>query len=77
MREVQLGYSQVGTVHLPAPWAAIRFWVICVGKTIGVALWNVLRRNPAGDWPGRLQGHLLAVKDIFTGRSSPQRIREL
>ena len=86
VREVQRAYSQVannwyflrkGTIHLPAPWAAIRFWAICVGKPTLVAGWNVLKRNRSADWPGRLRGNLLAVRDIFTGRSHPRRILEL
>jgi GT2 family glycosyltransferase len=86
VREVQRAYSQVannwyflrkGTVHLPAPWAAIRFWSICVGKATQVAGWNVLKRNRSADWPGRLRGHLLAVRDILTGRSHPRRILEI
>jgi len=86
VREVQRAYSQVannwyflrkGTVHLPAPWAVIRFWSICVGKATLVAGWNVLKRNRSADWPGRLRGNLLAVRDILTGRSHPRRILEL
>ena len=86
VREIQRAYSQVannwyflrkGTVHLPAPWAAIRFWFICVGKATLVAGWNVLKRNRSADWPGRLRGNLLAVRDILTGRSHPRRILEL
>ncbi len=86
INEVQRGYSQVannwyflrkGTVHLPAPWAAIRFWSICVGKTIWVATLHVARQDRSADWTGRLRGYLLAVRDILTGRSDPRRILEL
>lgn len=86
VREVQRAYSQVannwyflrrGTVHLPEPWATIRFWAICAGKPTLLAGWNVLKRNRAADWPERLRGNLLAIRDIFTGRSHPRRILEL
>jgi GT2 family glycosyltransferase len=86
VREVQRAYSQVannwyflrkGTVHLPAPWATVRFWSICVGRATLVAGWNVLRGNRAADWRGRLRGNLMAVRDIFTGRCHPRRILEL
>jgi GT2 family glycosyltransferase len=86
VREVQRAYSQVannwyflrkGTVHLPAPWAAIRFWSICVGKTTLISAWHVLKRDRSTDWAGRLRGNLLAVRDILAGRSHPRRILEL
>ena len=86
VREIKRGYSQIannwyflkkGTVHLREPWATIRFWVICVGKTMLISLFNVLKRNPSGDWPGRLKGQVIGVFDIFRGRSSPQRVLDL
>jgi GT2 family glycosyltransferase len=86
VREVQRGYSQVannwyflrkGTVHLPAPWAAIRFWAICVGKPVLVAGWKVMKRDRSAAWGDRLRGYLLAVRDIALGRSHPARILDL
>lgn len=86
VREVQRGYSEIannwyflrkGTVHLPAPWAGIRFWSICAGKTVLASGWNVLKQNRSTDWPGRLRGNLLAVRDIFSGRCHPRRILDL
>jgi GT2 family glycosyltransferase len=86
VREVQRGYSQIannwyflkkGTVHLTPRLAWIRFWFACVLRPILIGLGKILRRDTAIDWPGRVKGYLLAVRDIFTGHSSPQRIREL
>ncbi len=86
VREVQRAYSQVannwfflrrGTVHLPEPWATIRFWSICAAKPTLLAGWNVLRGDGTADWRGRLRGNLLAVRDILTGRSHPRRILKL
>lgn len=86
VREVQRAYSQVannwyflrrGTVHLPEPWATIRFWSICVGRATLVSAWQAARGDRSADWPGRLRGNLLAVRDILTGRSHPRRILEL
>jgi GT2 family glycosyltransferase len=86
VREVLRGYSFVannwyflrkGVTHLPLLMAWIRFVLICVGKSILITLWNLLRGDRSLDWSGRLKGHLLAVKDIFTGRCHPERIKEL
>jgi glycosyltransferase involved in cell wall biosynthesis len=86
VREVLRGYSFVannwyflrkGVMHLPLLLAWIRFVLICVGKSIVVSLWNLLKGDRTLDWSGRLKGHLLAVKDIFVGRCHPERIKEL
>ncbi|HZC35023.1 MAG TPA: glycosyltransferase [Chthoniobacterales bacterium] len=86
VREVLRGYSFVannwyflrkGVTHLPLLMAWIRFVLICVGKSVLVSLWNLLRGDRSLDWSGRLKGHLLAVKDIVTGRCRPERIKEL
>jgi|SRR6266403_2357803 len=86
VREVQRGYSFVannwyflkkGVMHLPLLKAWIRFVLICVGKSVVISLWNLLRGDRSLDWSGRLKGHLLAVKDIFAGRCHPERIKEL
>ena len=86
VREVLRGYSFVannwyflkkGVMHLPLLLAWIRFWSICVGKSTLISLWNLLRGDRSLDWSGRLQGHLLALKDIFLGCCHPGRIKEL
>jgi GT2 family glycosyltransferase len=84
--EVLRGYSFVannwyfikkGVTHLPPLMAWIRFWLVCVGKSLWESLWNLMKGNQSVDWKGRLRGHLLAVMDIFLGRCHPRRIQEL
>jgi GT2 family glycosyltransferase len=84
--EVRRGYAQVanpwyflkkGTVHYPPFMALVHFWAVCVGRNCWNALRGILRRDHTLDWAGRLKGHLLAVKDIVLGRSSPDRIKEI
>ena len=86
VRELLRGYSFVannwyflkkGVMHLPLLLAWLRFLLICVGKSILVSLWNLVKGDRSLDWGGRLKGHLLAVKDIFVGRCHPERIKEL
>ena len=86
VRELLRGYSFVannwyflkkGVIHLPLLLAWLRFLLICVGKSILVSLWNLVKGDRSLDWSGRLKGHLLAVKDIFVGRCHPERIKEL
>jgi GT2 family glycosyltransferase len=86
VREVLRGYSFVannwyflkkGVMHLPVLLAWIRFWAICVGKSTLVSLWHLLKGDRSLDWGGRLQGHLLALKDIFLGCCHPGRVKEL
>ena len=86
VNEVQRGYSlvannwyflQKGTVHLPRPLAFVRFWLICVARTLLECLGKIIRRDKTTDWSRRLKGVLLAVGDIFRGRSHPGRIRDL
>ncbi len=85
VREVLWGYSFVannwyflkkGVIHLPFLMGWIRFWSIC-GKSTLITLWNLLKGDRSLDWSGRLQGHLLALKDIFLGCCDPGRIREM
>jgi polysaccharide biosynthesis transport protein len=84
--EVLRGYSFVannwyflkkGVRHLPLLTAWIRFWLVCVGKSVWQSLWNLLRGDRSLDWKGRLKGHLLALKDILLGRCHPRRIEEM
>lgn len=86
VREVQRGYSFVannwyflkkGVMHLPIVMAWIRFWLICVGKTILISLSHLMKGDRSLDWRGRLRGHFLALQDIFLGRCHPGRIKEL
>jgi GT2 family glycosyltransferase len=86
VREVLRGYSFVannwyflnkGVMHLPLHMAWTRFWLICVGKSLWQSLWHLLKGDRSLDWGGRLQGHLLAVKDIFLGCCEPGRIKEI
>jgi GT2 family glycosyltransferase len=86
VREVLRGYSFVannwyflkkGVMHLPFLMAWTRFWLICVGKSLSLSLWHLLKGDRSLDWSGRLKGHLLALKDIFLGRCHPGRIKEI
>jgi polysaccharide biosynthesis transport protein len=84
--EVLRGYSFVannfyflkkGVMHLPPVMAWTRFWLVCVGKSILMSLWNLLKGDRSLDWRGRLKGHLLALKDLLLGRCHPGRIKEM
>jgi hypothetical protein len=86
VREVQRGYAFVanpwyfmrkGISHLSPTKTWIRFWVICAGKTCAISAWKIVTRDQSLDWPGRLKGNLLAIRDIFTGRCHPRRVEEL
>lgn len=86
VRELLRGYSFVannwyflkkGVVHLPPLMAWIRFWLICVGKSLWQSSSKLLKGDRSLDWGGRVKGHLLALKDIFLGRCHPQRIKEM
>jgi len=86
VQEVQRGYSFVannwyflkkGVNHLPRHPAWIRFWLICVGKSLWQSLWNAMKGDRTLDWKGRVRGHLLALQDIFLGRCHPRRIEKI
>jgi hypothetical protein len=86
VREIQRGYAFVanpwyfrkkGVTHLSPFMTWVRFWAVSAGKTCGISLWKVIRRDRSTDWAGRLKGSLLAVKDILLGRSHPKRVEEL
>lgn len=86
VREILRGYSFVannwyflkkGVMHLPRRWAWIRFWSVCVGKSLFTSLWHLLKGDRSIDWSERLKGHLLALHDILRGRSSPERITKI
>jgi glycosyltransferase involved in cell wall biosynthesis len=86
VRELLRGYSFVannwyfmkkGVFHLPPLMAWIRFWLVCVGKSLWQSLSKLLKGDRSLDWGGRVKGHLLALKDISLGRCHPQRIKEI
>jgi GT2 family glycosyltransferase len=86
VREIQRGYAFVanpwyfyrkGISHLSPFMTWVRFWVLSAGKTCGISLWKVIVHDQSVDWRGRLQGSLLALKDIFAGRSHPTRILDI
>jgi GT2 family glycosyltransferase len=86
VREIQRGYAQIanhwyflkkGTVHLSPPLAFLRFWSKFVLHPTLDAFWKILQHDSSCDWSGRLKGYLLAVFDIFRGRSHPRRILDL
>jgi hypothetical protein len=86
VQEVQRGYSFVannwyflkkGVMHRPLVVAWIRFWLVCVGKSLWQSLRNQLKGDRSLDWGGRVKGHLLALQDIFLRRCHPGRIKEL
>jgi len=86
VREDMRGYSLVannyycikkGTAHLHGPLAWLRFWPVCVGRPLVRCLWHIAKGDRSMDFRGRLKGILLAVKDIFAGRSHPGRIRDM
>jgi len=86
VREVLRGYSFVannwyflekGVMHLPLLLAWTRFWLVCVGKSLLLSLWHLLKGDRSLDWSGRVKGHLLALADILLGRCHPRRIEEM
>lgn len=86
VREDMRGYSLVAnnyyfikhkSTHLPAPLAWIRFWIVCVARPLLICLVHLAKGDTSHDFRARLKGILIAVKDIFTGKSHPGRIREM
>jgi GT2 family glycosyltransferase len=86
VQEIQRGYSLVannwyflkkGVMHRPLLQSWTRFWLVCVGKSLGQSVWKQLKGDRSLDWSGRVKGHLLAVRDIFLSRCHPGRIKEL
>ena len=85
VREDMRGYSLVAnnyyflthkTMHLPAPLAWVRFWIVCVARPLLICLGHLARGDRSHDFGARLKGILIAVKDILTGKSHPGRIRD-
>jgi GT2 family glycosyltransferase len=69
-------FIQKGVCHVAAPWSYVRFVVIVLKRlytNLRSALSGQVQRDP---W-GQIQGDLLAVADIISGRSSPNRILDL
>jgi len=86
VNEVQRGYCLIanqwycikkGTVHVPPFQAQIWYWNVVVRRMIFATIRQILRRNRACDWKGRLKGALLALTDIARGRCDPRRVLEL
>jgi GT2 family glycosyltransferase len=69
-------FIQKGVCHVAAPWSYVRFVVIVLKRlytNLRSALSGQVQRDP---W-GQIQGDLLAIADIISGRSSPKRILDL
>jgi GT2 family glycosyltransferase len=69
-------FIQKGVCHVAAPWSYVRFVVIVLKRlytNLRSALSGQVQRDP---W-GQIQGDLLAIADIISGRSSPNRILDL
>jgi GT2 family glycosyltransferase len=76
---VRFGYSQIAN-----PLHIVRRRNMPIDETIHLVLRalasNLLRsatRNSLFDYPGRLRGNLLAIRDLFGGRCHPQRMIEI
>ena len=70
-------FLKKGVCHLTAPWSYIRFVLVIVLKRLCLNLRDALSGKLQRDPWGQVQGNLLAVFDVVTGRSSPQRILDL
>jgi GT2 family glycosyltransferase len=69
-------FIQKGVCHVAPPWSYVRFVVIVLKRlytNLRSALSGQVQRDP---W-GQIQGDLLAIADIISGRSSPNRILDL
>jgi glycosyltransferase involved in cell wall biosynthesis len=86
MRDIQYGYSLIanqwyclkkGTVHAPPREAKVWFWKVVVGRMLLFTLKHLLKRDRECDWSKRMEGHLLALRDIALGKCDPRRILEL
>ena len=70
-------FIKKGVCHLAAPWSYIRFALVIVLKRLLVNLRDAVMGKSQRDPWGQIQGNLLAVVEVISGRSSPQRILEL
>jgi GT2 family glycosyltransferase len=69
-------FIRKGVCHIAAPWSFLRFAVIVV-NVLYMNLKSGLRGQTQRDPWGQIKGHLLALVDIISGRSSPKRILDL
>jgi GT2 family glycosyltransferase len=69
-------FIRKGVSHVAAPWSYIRFFVLVL-KRLGLNLRHALSGKGQRDPWGQVQGNLLALADIASGRSSPKRILDL
>ena len=70
-------FIKKGVCHLAAPWSYLRFVLVVVLKRLFINLRDAVSGKLQRDPWGQIQGNLLAVFDVISGRSSPQRILEL
>jgi hypothetical protein len=70
-------FIKKGVCHLAAPWSYVRFVLVVVLKRLFINLRDAVSGKLQRDPWGQIQGNLLAVFDVISGRSSPQRILEL
>jgi GT2 family glycosyltransferase len=69
-------FIRKGVSHVAPPWSYIRFVVLVLRRlflNLVHALCGEVQRDP---W-GQVEGNLLALADIISGRSSPKRILDL
>jgi GT2 family glycosyltransferase len=70
-------FIKKGVCHVAAPWSYVRFVLVVVLKRLFINLRDAVSGKLQRDPWGQIQGNLLAVFDVISGRSSPQRILEL
>jgi len=70
-------FIKKGVCHLAAPWSYVRFVLVVVLKRLFINLRDAVSGKLQRDPWGQIQGNLLAVFDVISGHSSPQRILEL
>jgi GT2 family glycosyltransferase len=70
-------FIRKGVCHLAAPWSYVRFILVVILKRLLINLRDAISGKLQRDPWGQIQGNLLAVFDVISGRSSPQRILEL
>ena len=70
-------FIRKGVCHLAAPWSYVRFILVVILKRLFINLRDAISGKLQRDPWGQIHGNLLAVFDVISGRSSPQRILEL
>jgi succinoglycan biosynthesis transport protein ExoP len=76
---IRVGYSQIANpVYLIRKGTmSVRFAAPLIWRNVMANLGKSLRPEPWIDRKGRLKGNCIALRDLLTGRISPQRILEL